>query len=196
MNIGIDIDDTISKTFEYSYPLSKEYTKNVLKRDSLNLEDVSCVSHQYLKLINNWNKEEQDKFWNINYKAIIQNVEPKTDVIEVIKKLKSDGHNICLITARMKDDKFDVVLETKNWLNKNGIVYDELIIDALEKGEIAKKQNIDLFIDDSFKNCKDITSFGIKAYLIDSPVNKGLEDDKICRVFSWNEIYKKISEEI
>lgn len=194
MNIGIDIDDTISKTFEYSYPLSKEYTKKVLNRDGLNIDEVSANSHQYLRVINKWNNEEADAFWAENYKTIIENVEPKADVIDVLKKLKSEGHNIYLITARIKDKSFDVALETKKWLDKNGVIYDDLIIDALKKDEIAKEQKIDLFIDDSFTNCMAVTNIGIKSYLIDSPVNKGLEDSKISRVFSWNEIYKKINE--
>lgn len=195
MNIGIDIDDTISKTFEYSYPLSKEYTKKVLNRDGLNIEEVSANSHQYLRVINKWNNEEADNFWAENYKAIIQNVELKDDVVDILKKLKSDGHHIYLITARTKDDSFDVALETQKWLEKNGVIYDGLIIDALKKDEIAKDQKIDLFIDDSFTNCMAVANAGIKSYLIDSPVNKGLEDNKISRVFSWNEIYKRINEE-
>ncbi len=195
MNIGIDIDDTISKTFEYSYPLSKEYTKNILNRDSLNIEDVSIGTHQYLRELNKWNEEEADNFWAKYYKTIIQNVEPKEAVIKSLKKLKLEGHKIFLITARIKANSFDVALETKKWLDKNEIVYDELIIDALKKDEIAKKQKIDLFIDDSFTNCMAVTNIGIKSYLIDSPVNRGLENNKICRVFSWDEIYKKINVE-
>lgn len=195
MNIGIDIDDTISKTFEYSYPLSKEYTKKVLNREGLSIEEVSANSHQYLKVINEWSNEEADNFWAENYKTIIQNVKIKEDVVDILKKLKSDGHQIYLITARTKDNSFDVALETQKWLEKNGVIYDDLIIDALEKDEIAKAKNIDLFIDDSFTNCKAVTNIGIKSYLVDSPVNKGLEDNEISRVFSWDEIYKKINEE-
>lgn len=195
MIIGIDIDDTISKTFEYSYPLSKEFTKNKFNRDSLNIEDLVVRNHWYLSAINNWNTEESNMFWDENYLKIVQNVEPKTDAKEIIKQLKNDGHKIVLVTARISYDSFDVYEETKKWLEVEDICYDSLIIDANEKDVIAKNEKIDLFIDDSFENCLAISKIGIKTFLMDSEINKGLVDENVPRVFSWNEIYEKIKEE-
>ena len=193
MNIGIDIDDTISQTFEYSYPLSKEYTKIVCNRTSKNIEDLFSVNHFYLRAINDWNQEEEDDFWKKNYKKVIQNVKVKDDAKNVIDKLKENGNKIYLITARMKSEYFDAYEETKKWLKNNEIYYDELIIDVSNKNQVAKSKKIDVFIDDSFENCVSVAKEGIRTFIIDTKINKGLENDNISRVYSWNEIYEKIN---
>ena len=192
MNIGIDIDDTITQTFEYSYPLSKEYTKKYCNRESKNIEDLASVNHYYLKIINDWNTEEELDFWDKNYKKIIQNVKIKADAKRVIDKLRENGAKIYLITARMKTENFDAYEETRKWLKLNEVEYDELIIDAVNKNQIAKNKNIDIFIDDSFENCISVANEGIKTFIIETEINKGLENENINRVYSWNEIYEKL----
>lgn len=192
MNIGIDIDDTITQTFEYSYPLSKEYTKKYCNRDSQNIEDLASVNHYYLKKLNNWNAEEELDFWDKNYKKIIQNVKIKDGAKRVIDKLRKNGAKIYLITARMKANNFDAYEETRKWLKQNEVEYDELIIDAVNKNQIAKNKNIDIFIDDSFENCISVANEGIKTFIIETEINKGLENENINRVYSWNEIYEKL----
>jgi len=193
MNIGIDIDDTISQTFEYSYPLSKEYTRKYCNRDSKNIEDLATVNHWYLKVINDWNNDEESEFWKRNYKKIIQNVKIKDNAKRVIRKLKEDGNKIYLITARMKSKEFDIYKETEKWLKENDVYYDELIVDVTDKNQVVKSKNIDVFIDDSFENCISVAKDGTKTFIINTKVNQGLEDDNISRVYSWNEIYEKIN---
>ena len=68
--------------------------------------------------------------------------------------------------------------------------YDELIINASDKLKLVKENKIDIFIDDSFKNCKSIVdNTNAQVYMMTSRVNGSLEDKKIKRVFSWPEIY-------
>ena len=131
MIIGIDIDDTISKTFEYSYPLSIEYTKKVCGREPKRIEDISVRTHHYLSAVNDWTLDEEIDFFKENYYKIISNVEIKENAKSVINKLKQNGHKIVLITARMKTKEFDVHEITKTWLKNNGVNYDKLIVDAL-----------------------------------------------------------------
>lgn len=40
----------------------------------------------------------------------------------------------------------------KRYLSKYNIKYDKLIVDAYDKGSICKRENIDVFIDDSVRN--------------------------------------------
>ena len=196
MNIGIDIDDTISETFETLLPFAQKYTIEDLKRKSEVQIDSNCSNHFYIVYMNGWNEEEATKFWEKYYAEILKRVNIKTFAAEVIKKLKQKGHNIYLITARW-DMRADNVKDiTKQWLVDNDVEYDELIINAEDKLKIALEKKIDIFIDDSFKNCKTIAdNTEAKVYLMNSRVNGSFNDEKIRRVFSWVEINDLICKE-
>ena len=49
-----------------------------------------------------------------------------------------------------------------------------------------------IFIDDNFKNCKEASNLGVRTLLMDSRLNKNLNDEKIKRVFSWNDIERDL----
>ena len=195
MNIGIDIDDTIAETFETLLPYSQKYTIEDLKRKSnINLRgDLS--NHFYIVYVNGWNEPEAIAFWEKYYAEILRNLNIKKFAAEVINKLKQEGHNIYLITARW-DMRVDNVREiTKKWLEDNNVKYDELILNASDKLKIAKEKNIDIFIDDSFNNCKSIKDeTSAKVYLMNTKMNESLNDDNIKRVYSWPEVYSLISQ--
>lgn len=194
MIIGIDIDDTISDTYEVMFNYGQEYTANILNREPIIKELTNCNSHFYTKSIYNWTDEEEKRFFELYYEKIIKNVNPKTLALEYLQKLKDEENKIVLITARWQPEKFDldVEKETKNWIEKNNIPYDKLIINAINKEDIAKRENIDVFIDDSFKNCEAVSNIGIKTYIMDTRANKGLKRDDIERVYSWPHVYMKL----
>lgn len=196
MNIGIDIDDTISETFETLLPYSQKYTVEDLKRKSKIQMDNNSSNHFYIVYMNGWSEQEAVNFWDKYYGEILRNLNIKAFARDVIKKLKEEGHKIYLITARwdMPNDNIEEI--TKKWLSDKDVEYDELIINASDKLQIAKEKKIDIFIDDSFKNCKDIANnTDAKVYIMNSSVNGKLEDEKIRRVFSWPEIYDLINRE-
>lgn len=195
MNIGIDIDDTISDTYETQFNVAQHYTINVLKRDGKIKELNDLTTHFYNKYLHSWTDEEEMEFFTKYYKECLEKIRPKMYAKEIIDTLKEEGHKIYLITARFDwaDTKaYDV---TKKWLEDNKINYDKLIINAQDKGKIAKENNIDIFFDDSYENCKKLLEAGIKTYLMDSRVNRGIkEDEKIERIYSWPHFYQKISQ--
>ena len=82
------------------------------------------------------------------------------------------------------------------WLEENNIIFDKLIIDAQDKLEIARNENIDIFIDDSIRNCEMVSSGGIKTYLMSTEFNKYYINENVTRVSSWDEFYEYIKEEI
>ena len=196
MNIGIDIDDTISETFETLLPYSQKYTIEDLKKESKISIDNNCKNHFYIVNTNGWNEKEAIEFWKKYYAEILRKVNIKKFASEVINKLRQEGHKIYLITARWDMDKDNVKEITKQWLKDNKVEYDGLVLNANDKLTIAKENNIDLFIDDSFNNCKTIAdNSNIKVYMMNSRVNGNIEDEKIKKVFSWPEIYDLIKRE-
>lgn len=193
MNIGIDIDDTISETFEALLPYSQKYTIEDLKRKSeINMNQI-FLNHFFIENMNAWNKQESMGFWNKYYGKILREVNIKKFASEVINKLKQEGHKIYLITARwdMPNDNTQEI--TKQWLSENNVEYDELIINASDKLKEIEKRNIDIFIDDSFDNCKTIAeNSSSKVYMMTSRVNGKFKHEKIQRVYSWPEVYSLI----
>lgn len=196
MNIGIDIDDTISDTYEVQFNIAQYYTINELKRDGKIKELNNLTTHFYNKYLHSWTEEEEEEFFTKYYKDCLEKIKPKMYARELLDVLKQEGNNIYLITARF--DWADVKAEdvTKKWLEEYQIPYDELIVEAKDKAKIAKECNLDIFFDDSYENCKKVAETGIKTYLMDSRVNRGIdEDEKIERIYSWPHFYQKIKEE-
>ncbi len=189
MNYGIDIDDTISKTADKFIEYGKAFNEQVLKR-GYNDKLSQVPDHYYLKYIFGWNESEQMKFLEEYgyYKKMIENVEVKENVKQTFKTIKEKGNNIYLITARFITDKFSVNDLTKNWLEKNDIPFDELIVNADNKAKICKSKKIDVFIDDSYKNCMQVASQGIKTYLMTTELNKNIDSGNIQRIYSWKDI--------
>ena len=196
MNIGIDIDDTISETFEALLPYSQKYTIEDLKRKSNININGNYTNHLYIENANGWNDTETKNFWKKYYGDILKEVNIKKFASEVINKLKKNGNKIYLITARWDIPNGNTKQITENWLIKNNIMYDKLFMNASDKLQLVKENNIDLFIDDSYKNCKKVSeNTNTKVYMMTSMVNKDLDDKTIKRVFSWPEIDNLINKE-
>lgn len=193
MNIGIDIDDTISETFEALLPYAQKYTIEDLKRKSKININQDFLDHFYIVHMNGWNEKEASEFWNKYYGEILREVNIKKFASEVINKLKQEGHKIYLITARWEMPNDNIQEITKQWLKENNVEYDELIINASDKLQLVKEKKIDIFIDDSFNNCKNIAeNTSTKVYIMNSKVNENLNHEKLSRVYSWPEVYSLI----
>ena len=117
MNIGIDIDDTITKTSEETDIYAKEYTESILKR-KFEPQNIEIFDPMWAKHLYNWTDEENDKFWDLYYEKIMENVKPKEDAVEVINNL-SVKNNIIIITARWDRESGIIAKITKEWLKKN-----------------------------------------------------------------------------
>lgn len=198
MNIGIDIDDTISNTYDVLFNYAQKYT--IIDKNK-EIKDVNrnATTHMYAKTFHNWNDEEEKECLDKYYENVVKEVKPKMFSAEIINKLKSEGNKIFLITARFKSEKFDVKELTLKWLKENNINYDELIMDAQNKVEIAQEKNIDIFVDDSISNCEAMANAGIKTYMMDFIINCNYKNEKVTRVYSWPHLYqeiKKYEEEI
>lgn len=194
MRIGIDIDDTIADTYEVAFAYAQKYTINELGRSG-KLHDFVTENHFYTKNIHNWSDEEEENFWHEHYGEIIKKVKPLTFAVETINKLKAEGNEIIIITARWPEINCDVQAITLEWLKLHNIQYDEIVMNAQDKGIVASDKKIDLFIDDAFKNCMDVANAGIKTYIIETRTNKGLNAENISRVYSWPDIYNRIKKE-
>lgn len=176
MRIGIDIDDTITKTHEYVIYLKKkhlpEYNPNEILPDAI-----------FKRFIDEFERD------------IHQNVTLKEGVKEALDYIHAKGHKIIILSSRggfYKTIAEDTAYQdTYDYFLKNNLPFDKLYTNLKEKAEICKENKIDLFIDDNALVCQSVKSAGIKV------VKMFREDDKesdfeIAK--NWQDIIKIIKE--
>ena len=193
MNIGIDIDDTITNNSQVIDDFAKEYTEQILKR-KFEINTLDIVSPMWAQYVYGWTAEENDKFWELYYEKTMENAIPKENAVQIINKLAEDNE-IIIITARWDRENGIISQITKEWLKKQGIHYDKLFMGHQDKREIVAENNINIFIDDNYKTCKQISEIGVRTLIMNSRLNKDIQDDNLERVFSWEDIEQKIKEE-
>ena len=189
MRIGLDIDDTISNThfvlMKYAYLYNKEHGNKPLLQ--YNTNDFSKVF--------GWNDEEVNAFFRTYYLDALKELEPKHHAKEVLAALRNLGHEIVFITIRNDREcggEGEAKRLTEEWLKQYEIPYDELITAVFDKKECCKQNSIDVFMDDSFKNCKAVSELGIKTFMAMNCFNLELYDEAITNIYRLDEFYEKI----
>lgn len=185
MNIGIDIDDTIVNTYEIFVAL-------ISMKYGLDYKKILSQNINYPELENNL--ENYDKIRKDIFSILVKSVILKDDVIKVLSKLKNEGHKIIFITARNFDEYYDPYGITYEYLTKNNVPFDKLIVNAMEKDVVCKNENIDIFIDDNTKHCSKVSNCGIKTIQFNTCFQPSVNGIKL--VSNWNEIYDLIKDGI
>ena len=183
MNIGIDIDDTITETYSTIIPM-------VAVKYGMDLKDLLRTKPSYTtlekSLIN------YDRFIAEYFPTMAKIVPLKPDVIEVLNKLRTEGHKIIFITARNRCEYKEPYKVSKDYLDRMGVPYDKLIAECHDKGKQAVIEGIDLFIDDNTKNCKAVMDKGVPTIQMECAFTT--QSNGLKRVKNWNEVYDLIQE--
>lgn len=193
MKIGIDIDNTLTEVQKElncaAYNYAKKLGKNINEHCNFQ-EDINNNGNFYMEKFN-FNYDELKYFLKDIQEQIINNALPRKNAVNCIKKLKEKGNKIYIITARDSEFHNDPYKLSKDWLDKNNIEYDKLIVNARQKAPICKKEKIDIFIDDQLNNCIDIANLGIQTIRISE---NEINYNNIVNLKNWNEIYNFIVE--
>jgi len=196
MRIGIDIDDTIANTFDLVAKYALQYTReNINPNFEISNNPGKNITVLPYKEMFGWTDEQDENFWEENrFGDYLLEIKIKEDAANVIGKLYEDNE-IHIITARSPEKLGEEAVDlTKKWLEMNNIKYHHLYMSAEEKIGICLENKIDLFIDDAYHHCKKMSENNIKAFMMSSEMNKGIEDDSICVVHNWKEIDEKLKE--
>ena len=193
MIIGIDIDNTITDieeelnnaAYEYAIKLGKS-----IKEHLQDFEDIKNNGDVYKERFQ-FSYDELKYFLKNIQEKITNRAEPRSNAVKIINRLREDGHKIIIITARDSEFHDEPYLLSKNWLDKNNIEYDKLIVNAREKGAVCKNEDIDLFIDDQLNNCLDVLKENIKVIRFSDEV---CDNKDIVNLNNWTKIYEYIGE--
>lgn len=191
MNIGIDIDGVLTdlEKFIIDYGI-KFCLEEGLK---VNIKKIGYDERETF----NWTQEQADMFWERYFTRYVLNEPQRMFATEVINKLREQGNKIYIITARneygLSKEYYGKMQElTKKWLNKQNIVYDKLIFARDEEKILrCKENNIEVMIEDSPKNIKDI-SRKINVIKFNCKYNEDIEGNNIFTAYSWWHIFKII----
>ena len=192
MIIGIDIDDTLTdirdkvgeEALKYAQSLNKDVNEEKIVWEKNN--NGSSFRERY-----NLNYDELLYFFRNIQENITKTAKPREDVVEVIKKLREDGHKIYIVTARDSEFHNDQYELSETWLNKNNIEYDKLIVNARDKAKVCKEQGVDLFIDDKLSNCMEVSNENIITIRITKYTDKHQD---IINKKNLKEIYEYIKQ--
>ena len=155
MRIGIDIDGVLTDFEKWQLDCGSKYflkyNKNIVNPDGYDSDTVFNVTN-----------EMDSEFWKEYLYDYAVNEPARKFSGEVIDKLKENGFEIYIITARFLTDKNTIEGEkmrniVKNWLKQNNIHYDKIIFSPEDKLEICKENNIDIMIEDKVENINNIS---------------------------------------
>lgn len=119
MNIAIDIDDTLTNSFDYFIPYVAEFFCTSEK--SLKKKNIS-----YCNFPQEW-KEDEIKFCQSYFDKVVESTPFKNNAAKIVQKLHTLGHKIVIITGRNNTLYTDPYSTTKKELEKGNIIYDRLI---------------------------------------------------------------------
>ncbi len=194
MRIGIDIDGVLTDIEQWQLDYGskfyfEKYGKEIQNNEGYETTEIFKVDSKL-----------DDEFWTEYFKDYSINVDVRKLASEVIKKLKQDGNEIYIITARgsflshsanvmLFEENKNIVLE---WLRKNEIEYDKIIFSPEDKLSICLENNIDVMIEDKVDNINKIST-RIPVICFHAGYNKNCKGNNIFRCYSWYDIYSKIN---
>ena len=187
MKIGIDLDgvvidsETTIRTYEEIFDIE------TLKGNNLIVKEEPYFQERY-----NWTNEQEKEFIEKYFLKASKESNLMSGFIAVYKLLKEQGHEFVVITARgghvkeMKDDAIRI-------LDENNIKFDKYYWNIKDKLEVCKKENVDIMIDDHWKNIKRLSDNKVKTlYFRDTNLKILEENEYIKEVNNWGEIYRYI----
>lgn len=175
LNIGIDIDGTVTEPFSWLVRANEYFGTNVTE---------DSISHyEYHKALGK-TKQECELFYEASGEAIHREAKIRPGAQFVIRHLFLQ-HNIHFITAR--EERMRQI--SLDWLDEHQIPLDSIsLLGHCDKVDRARELVCDLFIEDRYENAIQLARAGISVFLMDCRYNRGPLPANVKRVMNWYQI--------
>ena len=187
MKIGIDIEGVILDYERVLKTYGDLYDFIELKKDGI----INRNEH-YLRNRYDWTDDERMNFVNKYFLKLSKQTPLIPGAKDVIDMLQKEGNELIIISARggMIEEMKDVAIEK---FEEEGIAFNKYYWKQDDKLEVAKKEKIDVMIDDSYEVCKKLSSKGIKTiYFRDKDMKVLEQNENLKEVSNWGKIYRYI----
>ena len=192
MRIGVDVDGVLTDIERYMWDYGSKYA-------ALNNLETSIDNAEYNTLgMFSWGNEIDGSFWKEIFNHYCTKVPIRTFASEILQKLRKEGHEIYIITARApEEDATEKNIKKSNtmlikWLKNNKIKYDNLIFTGHDKTKHIKENEIDIMIEDCPDNIKKLSK-QVPMICFHSNYNAKVRGKNIVRCHTWYEVYNRIN---
>lgn len=175
MIIGVDIDNVIADT-------EKELRRVLFERRGLKLTREDITSYSLDDVAGITRADLKDIIALFNHGDIFSRLDVIEGARETLELLKV-RHRIELVTSRPAT----VEARTLDWLERNGIPFDDLIFAKESK---VNGTPYELFLEDQENFAVELAEEGTYVLLFDAPWNRHIEHENMTRVCSWQDVYR------
>ena len=184
--IGVDCDEVLSET------INELLKRSPLKEKIIQKSDIS--SYEIYEVEKVWlTKEEaiQTFYWFFESPEYYQ-TQPVSWAYEKLYERKQQWHKLFVVTARNKpyEEQTRKRVETHfPWIFSDYLFMNIYTENEIPKSQLCKDKWIQVLIDDSVSNIRDMNSVWMPCFLLDKPWNQWVEDTQLLhRVYSRDEM--------
>lgn len=167
MIIGIDIDDTITKTSLLIKKYLKEFDSSYDNYHNLSRKKYNQFLYKYIDLI-------------------CKNCQLQNGVKEAFAYFNKMHYTIVIVTARNNKHSKNNIQNTLDYLALNNLKYDKIYFKKEKKGKILVKNGVDLFIDDKEEVLDEVSKYNISC------IKFGLTKSKYKTFDDWFKIVEYV----
>lgn len=184
MRIGIDLDGVVFNSENYISAFIELTYMDKIVDSELNFKSNSSKKR--------YNIPDAD-FGELlkKYEDCIKKCPLMPFVKEALDYLKSQGHELYIITARGMYSKKHISL-TKRRLVKERIKADGYCFSQTDKASTCKMLGIDIMIDDGYEVIESVSKSGIKCFQFISDRTFLVKNENVEPVYNWGEVCRKI----
>lgn len=185
MRIGIDIDNTITRTSE----IILKYAQYFGRENHLNV--VPNQQAYFLEDVLGWPRPVVEKFFSSSLLDIYTYVQPQPMAVEIMREWSS-RHYLVLITSRQKYSP-GIEQATREWLTRHGVVYHKLIMNTTtnihysSKVEACLDNGVEIMLEDLHDQALELSRW-LPVLLFSYPYNQHLQANNVRRVKDWLEV--------
>lgn len=187
MRIGIDIDNTITRTSE----IILKYAQCFGRENNLNI--VPNQQAYFLEDVLGWTRPVVERFFASSLLDIYTHVKPRPMAVETLHEWSS-RHYLILITSRQKYSP-GIEQATREWLNRHRVAYHKLIMNTTSnihyssKVEACLENGVDIMLEDLHDHALELSRW-LPVLLFSYPYNEHVKASNIRRVEDWLEVKK------